>query len=105
METSDGGDENGTVQTSTMVSWGNLPVRCQQMFMRYLSNKDPKTKCSSLRALCGVFLACPRQMLEMDREGLVGNVMSADSHPSLQIEALKCWCEILVVSGYLCGCF
>ena len=98
MGTSNGDEEEGADHPAHLLSWSNLLTKCQHMFMTYLSKKDPKTKCSSLRGLCGVFLARPRQMLLMDGEGLVSDVMSGESHPTLQIEALKCWCEVLIVS-------
>lgn len=98
MEISDADEGEYADQPAPLLSWSNLLTKCQQMFMTYLSKQDPKTKCSSLRGLCGVFLARPRQMLLMDGKGLVSDVMSSESHPTLQIEALKCWCEILIVS-------
>lgn len=79
------------------ITWENLPSQCQHMFLKYLKKNDPQTKCSALRALSGVFLACPRQMLEMNNSGLIRDVMSANAHPTLQMESLRCWRDILLV--------
>jgi hypothetical protein len=91
-------DSDGTGDAGQFeITWENLPSQCQHIFLKYLKKNDPQTKCSALRGLSGVFLACPRQMLEMNNSGLIRDVMSASAHHTLQMESLKCWRDILLV--------
>ena len=80
------------------LTWENLPSRGMKMFLKYLDKSDPKTKCLALRALSDVFVAWPRLMLQLDGTGLITSVMDASQHRDLQVQALSCWCDILLVS-------
>jgi cohesin loading factor subunit SCC2 len=84
--------EPGPVQ----LTWTNLPALCERLFTKFLDKSHVETKCSALRALSGMFVAHPRELFAMDQSGLITQVMSAESHPSLQLESLRCWRDILL---------
>lgn len=71
---------------------------CYSLFVYYLQQDDVDTKCSALRALSGVFMARPRVMLMNEQDGTIEEIMSSDSSTALQLESLRCWKEILLVS-------
>lgn len=80
-----------------MITWKNLATSCKQLFMKFLEKNDPQTKCAALRGMCGIFIAHPRELLKMNESGMISEVMSPSSPPSLQLESLLCWREILLV--------
>lgn len=90
-------DEN---DASEELTWSNLTALCERLFTDFLAKSDPQTKCAALRGLCGVFIAHPREMLRMNESGLISEVMSPDSPPSVQLESLICWRDILLVSPF-----
>jgi hypothetical protein len=94
-------DEEGKEKSMKQLNWSNLTALCERMFTIFLEKNDPQTKCAALRALSGVFIAHPRELLRLDQSGLITEVMSPDSPPSLQIESLRCWRDILLVSLFL----
>jgi hypothetical protein len=71
---------------------------CYSLFVYYLRQDDVDTKCAALRALSGVFMARPRVMLMNEQDGTIEEIMSSDSSTTLQLESLRCWKEILLVS-------
>eukprot|EP00980_Cylindrotheca_fusiformis_P014094 scaffold3702_cov126-Cylindrotheca_fusiformis.AAC.6 len=91
-------DEDKDIDGPAMrqITWENLTSLCKEMFMIYLDKDDNQTQCVALRAMCGVFIAHPRELLRMNQVGMISKVMSTESPPSLQIEALQCWREILL---------
>ena len=89
-------DDEEDEETLKHLSWSNLTAFCERMFTTYLDKNDVKTKCAALRALTGIFIARPREMLRMDQSGLITNVMSPDAPSSVQIESLRCWRDILL---------
>jgi hypothetical protein len=51
-----------------------------------------------MEAFGGLFLAQPRLVLQLEKIGLITQVMSEDAVLELQLEALDCWKRILIVS-------
>lgn len=80
------------------ITWDHLLECCYGLFMAFLGNEDIETKCGALKALGGVFISRPRILLLMEQAGMVAELMAEKSHQDLQIQALKCWKEILMVS-------
>lgn len=76
------------------ITWESIPVACFRLFSKYLEKADSEIKCSSLRALSGLFVQHPRLMLASAQSGLIEDVMSPDSPLELQMEALRCWKDI-----------
>ena len=99
-------EENESMQTAdinsfaavppSQLSWDNMPSASLVLFLAYLSKVDAGTKCKALRAMAGVFSAHPRVMLAFEQEGLLEEVMSDAAHPTLQLESLQCWRQILM---------
>jgi cohesin loading factor subunit SCC2 len=90
--------EEDSLSTNIVLTWENLTGHCKHLFSLYLESKlDASTKCAALRALCGVFIAHPRILLEMNQMGIIGKVMASTAPLSLQLESLICWREILLV--------
>ena len=86
--------------------WSNIMRSCYRLFSNFLQKVDCLTKCTALRALGGIFESQPRLMLQLDREGLIEELMSNKAGMALQLESLKCWCSILEVRTcvvFLCG--
>lgn len=81
------------------LDWWNLPALCERVFVKYLEKDHVLTKSTALRALGGLFVAHPRQLFAMDQAGLIADVMSKDAHRDLQLESLRCWQDILLVSA------
>jgi cohesin loading factor subunit SCC2 len=90
-------DEDDGESFMKPITWENLTFQCRGIFMKYLAKNDNQTKCVALRAMCGVFIAHPRELLRMNQSGMISEVMALESPPSLQLEALLCWREILLV--------
>ncbi len=84
------------VSQSDNLTWSTLPNACYNIFLIYLEKLDVKTQCQAIRAMSGVFSAHPRILLAVEQTGLLRKVMSNDSHPDLQLEALHCWVDILL---------
>jgi len=92
------------------LTWDNVSDCCFRLFYFYLTTKtnDASTQCAALRALTGVFMARPRMMLAVERSGLLHKIMSdnplkdqTDQHRALlQLEALKCWRDILLAEEW-----
>lgn len=92
---------DGDEETMMQLTWSNLTALCERMFTIYLEKNDTQTKCAALRALSGVFIAHPRELLRLDQSGLITRVMSRNSPSDVQIESLRCWRDILLVSQFL----
>jgi cohesin loading factor subunit SCC2 len=93
---SDEEGEDGVPAGPLQLTWTNLPALCERLFTKFLEKRHVETKCSALRALSGMFVAHPRELFAMDQSGLITQVMSAEAHPSLQLESLQCWRDILL---------
>lgn len=78
------------------VTWEHMIEACYKLFITYLAKSDVDTKCSALKALGGIFISRPRVLLTMQQAGTIGSIMSTDSEPELQLQALRCWQEILL---------
>lgn len=91
------------IETSSLlppksVDWSNLSVASYRLFSCYLQKNDTSTKCKAMEAFGGLFLAQPRLVLQLEKIGLITDVMSEKAVLPLQLEALDCWKKILVVS-------
>jgi hypothetical protein len=84
--------------TPVELTSSNIIALCKRTFLECMEMDDPQTKCAALEGLCGVFIARPREMLYMDELGLITRVMEPSMHPSVQLAALRCWRDILLVS-------
>eukprot|EP00584_Thalassiosira_punctigera_P002031 CAMPEP_0172528242 /NCGR_PEP_ID=MMETSP1067-20121228/2692_1 /TAXON_ID=265564 ORGANISM="Thalassiosira punctigera, Strain Tpunct2005C2" /NCGR_SAMPLE_ID=MMETSP1067 /ASSEMBLY_ACC=CAM_ASM_000444 /LENGTH=1791 /DNA_ID=CAMNT_0013312123 /DNA_START=38 /DNA_END=5413 /DNA_ORIENTATION=+ len=73
-----------------------LSSACFALFMEYLDKDDAQTKCLALRAMNGVFISRPRVVLAAEQLGIVTSVISETAPPSVQIESLRCWRDILL---------
>lgn len=77
-----------------------MPVKliesCYRVFSAFLAKVDVETKCSALRALAGIFVSRPRVLLAMEQSGAIAELMSDNSMPELQLQALRSWREILL---------
>lgn len=80
------------------IEWTNLNVACFRLFSQYLDKLDADTKCKAMKAFGGLFLAQPRLVLQLEKVGLISEVMSENAVFALQMEALDCWKKILIVS-------
>jgi cohesin loading factor subunit SCC2 len=69
---------------------------CYRVFSAYLAKVDVETKCSALRALGGIFVSRPRVLLAMEQSGAIAELMSDNSMPEIQLQALRSWREILL---------
>jgi len=78
------------------LSWVNLPYAAFALLHEYLLKVDTITKCTVLRAMAGIFFSHPRIMLSLEEKGTLKDLMSEKSPLNIQLEALKCWQEILV---------
>jgi len=66
------------------------------LFKEYLDKDDESTKCLALRAMNGVFISRPRVVLAAEQLGIITSVISEEAPPSVQIESLRCWRDILL---------
>lgn len=82
------------------VDWSNINIACYRLFSKYLQKNDSVTKCKAMEAFGGLFLAQPRLVLQLEKIGLISDVMSEKAVLSLQLEALDCWKKILLVSVF-----
>jgi hypothetical protein len=80
-----------------LVEWSNLSIASYRLFSCYLQKDDPPTKCKAMEAFSGLFLAQPRLVLQLEKIGLITDVMSENAVLPLQLEALECWKKILIV--------
>jgi hypothetical protein len=96
------GEETGSEEVVLVapqdLAWSNILLACYRLFSSFLRKDDSPTKCTALRALGGIFVSQPRLMLQLDREGLIEELMSEEAGVALQLESLKCWCNILEVN-------
>ncbi len=69
---------------------------CFALFQIYLEQDDESTKCLALRAMNGVFISRPRVVLAAEQLGIISSVISESAPPSVQIESLRCWRDILL---------
>lgn len=74
----------------------NLSNAAFALFLQYLSKEDESTKCLALRAMNGVFISRPRVLLVAEQMGIITNVIEEETPPSVQIESLRCWRDILI---------
>ncbi|MGH7974725.1 MAG: hypothetical protein ACREBR_04310 [bacterium] len=77
------------------LTWENLSNTCFAAFSHYLKKRDEETKCAAFRGVTGLFIARPRVMLFVERIGLIGDAISNDAHLKLQLEAVRCWIDML----------
>jgi cohesin loading factor subunit SCC2 len=73
-----------------------LSSACFALFRIYLEQEDESTKCLALRAMNGVFISRPRVVLAAEQLGIITSVMSEAAPPSVQVETLRCWRDILL---------
>jgi len=85
------------------LSWENFTLACYRLFSLYLQKTDSGTKCKALAALKGIFVAHPQLLLCMDHVGLFDEVMDDAAGIPLQLEALECWRNILMVGTVRCS--
>ena len=74
----------------------NFPPLCEKLFMKFFKKDDVGIQCAALRALSGIFMAHPREMLRMDQTGLIEYVMGPTAPTAVQLESLRRWREILL---------
>ncbi|KAI2491978.1 HEAT repeat associated with sister chromatid cohesion [Fragilaria crotonensis] len=82
------------------VTWQTMVEACYKIFVTYLATSDVETKCSSMNALGGIFISRPRVLLAMQQAGTIEAIMAPDSEPELQLNALRCWREILLAEEH-----
>jgi cohesin loading factor subunit SCC2 len=85
-----------TLILPTEVTWDIMVEICYKIFLTYLAKSDVETKCSAMKALGGIFISRPRVLLAMQQAGTIDNIMAPGSEPELQLQALRCWREILL---------
>jgi len=90
--------EDQSLLPTKEVNWSNCGLACYRTFMQYLLKDDAPTKACAIRAFSGLFVSQPRLMLLLEQTGLIDELMSPDSHVDVQLESLKSWQRILVVS-------
>ena len=73
-----------------------LSSACFALFRLYLEQDDESTKCLALRAMNGVFISRPRVVLVAEQLGIITYAISDAAPPSVQIESLRCWRDILL---------
>ena len=94
---SDGSDdESPDLVDPADLTLSNITTACFHLFSRYLRKNDGPCKSWSLSALSGLFISQPRLLFQLERSGLIGEVMGTDAPVSLQVEALASWRRILV---------
>ena len=86
-------DEEDNIQHLSLVTIA--PV-CEEIFMKFYTKDDVMTKVAAIQALSGVFMAHPREMLNLENSGLITEVMAATSPEAVQRESLRCWRDILL---------
>ena len=91
----DEGPEN-TLTVPEDVTWQTMAEACYKIFVTYLATSDVETKCTSMKALGGIFISRPRVLLAMQQSGAIEAIMAPGSEPELQLYALRCWREILL---------
>jgi cohesin loading factor subunit SCC2 len=87
--------ENRLMETEN-VNWDTMVEACYRTFLLYLNSSDMETKCASMKALEGIFTSRPRILLAMQQAGKLEALMNPESETELQLQALRCWREILV---------
>ncbi|KAL3921434.1 MAG: hypothetical protein SGILL_002747 [Bacillariaceae sp.] len=75
----------------------NLAPSCERLFMNFFRKAQEEITCAALRAMTGIFLASPKEMMRMNDRGLIENVMAPTSPEVVQLESLKCWLDILLL--------
>lgn len=80
------------------LSPSNVMNACFSVVVFYLQQDDVDTKCAALRALTGIFMSRPRVMMALEQDGTIEDIMSPSSATNLQLESLRCWKELLLVS-------
>lgn len=95
--------ENPNQNLPQSIVWDDMVQCFYVLFEAYLAKTDVDTKCAALKALGGIFVSIPKVLLLMEQSGLVAELMSNKSDDELQVQALKCWKEILVVSQCMSG--
>lgn len=81
---------------ASLITKENLPMCSFALFQVYLGSDDILTKCKALRALASIFFVHPRFMLAFEQQGNLSEIMSENADPTLQLESLKCWTDILI---------
>ncbi len=76
----------------------SLSNACFAIFMEYLRNEDEATRVLALRAMNGIFISRPRVVLAAEQMGIISAILSDNASPGVQLESLRCWRDILLVS-------
>lgn len=79
-------------------SQNSLSNACFAIFLEYLRKEDEATKVLALRAMNGIFISRPRVVLAAEQMGIISATLSDDASAGVQLESLKCWRDILLVS-------
>jgi cohesin loading factor subunit SCC2 len=77
------------------ISLANVSSLCETMFMKFFGMEEDITR-AALRAMVGIFLSHPKEMLRMEQNGLIEQVMGSSSPEQVQLESLLCWRDILL---------
>jgi cohesin loading factor subunit SCC2 len=86
-------DDEANVQELSLLT---IAPACERIFMKFYAKDDVMTKVSAIQALTGVFMAHPREMLDLENSGLITEVMASTSPEPVQRESLRCWRDILL---------
>ncbi len=86
-------DEQVNAQELTLLT---MAPACERIFTEFYAKDDVVTKVAAIQALSGVFMAHPRQMLNLENNGLITEVMASTSPGPVQRESLRCWRDILL---------
>lgn len=89
-------EDEASLMLPTEVTWDVMVEVCYKIFLTYLAKSDVETKCAAMKALGGIFISRPRVLLAMQQAGTIDDIMAPGSEPELQLQALRCWREILL---------
>jgi cohesin loading factor subunit SCC2 len=77
------------------LSLANIAPLCESMFLNFFGKEEDITR-AALRAMVGIFLSHPKELLRMEQDGLIAKVMGPCSPEKVQLESLLCWRDILL---------
>jgi cohesin loading factor subunit SCC2 len=89
--------DEATTSKGIELTLKNLAPSCESMFMNFFREDDEEIMRAALRAMTGIFMAHPREMMRMDESGLIQKVMAPSSPEPVQLESLQCWLDILLL--------